>query len=290
MFRVAGVRQSVPAQSVTTPPLGCRPGRGAARRDLAGTATALGGLVLLTAGEAVRARHRYGRAPSAVAAVDVTLEPRGGAAADADTTEMAAFGDSAMAGVGVRAAEETLPVQIAQRVADGTGRPVHVVGYAVSGARTRDVRTHQLPTLRRVPDVSVLVVGTNDVTHMARLDTLQRETEVLLDALTASGRSVVMSSLPEFWAMRALGHPLRAMAHGYGSLVRQVHRRAAAGRSGVTLVDVCGSVGWEFVTDPATMSADRFHPSARGYGRIADAMAPAVVAALSGISTAGESR
>ncbi|OZB87583.1 MAG: hypothetical protein B7X41_12595 [Microbacterium sp. 14-71-5] len=290
MVRAAGGRPGGPGAHATIPPLGCRSSRETVHRDLVTTAATVAGLVLLTAAEAMHARHRYGRAPSAVPVVDVTAEPRGGVVVEGATTEIAAFGDSAMAGVGVADAVQALPAQIAQRVADATGRRVHVVGYAVSGARTRDVRALQLPALRQDPDVSVLVVGTNDVTHMARLDSLQRETEALLDALTGSGRPVVMSSLPEFRAMRALGHPLRGVAHGYGSLVRQVHRRAAAGRSRVTLVDVCGSVGWEFVTDPATMSADRFHPSARGYGRIADAMAPAVVAALTSTSVAGEAR
>ncbi len=120
-------------------------------------------LLGLVAGQAVLLSRRYGASP-ALAPVDVTVAPSSGALISETTVELAAFGDSAMAGVDVHHVDDSLPVQLAQRVADSTGCPVHVVGYAVSGARTIDVLTEQLPGVRRKPDVSVLVIGTNDVT------------------------------------------------------------------------------------------------------------------------------
>lgn len=102
----------------------------------------------------------------------------------------------------------------------------------------------------------------------------------ILDALVGLGSPVVMSSLPEFRAMRALPHPLRSAVHGYGRVVSGAQRHDASRRSAVRLVDVRGAVGREFVHDPSTMSADSIHPSATGYGRIADAMAPTVLAVL----------
>lgn len=45
-------------------------------------------------------------------------------------------------------------------------------------------------------------------------------------------------------------------------------------------IDVVGAVGAEFVIDEGLMSADSFHPSAAGYGRIADALVPAVLSVL----------
>jgi hypothetical protein len=55
-----------------------------------------------------------------LAPVDVTVAPSSGALISAAVVEMAAFGDSAMAGVGVHHVEDSLPVQLAQRVADST--------------------------------------------------------------------------------------------------------------------------------------------------------------------------
>ena len=225
-----------------------------------------------------------------MAPVDVTVAPSGGALISETVVEMAAFGDSAMAGVGVHQVEDSLPVQLAQRVADSTGRRVHVVGYARSGARTIDVLTGQVPGVRRELDVSVLLVGTNDVVGVTTPATLARSSGALLDALVSLGAPVVMSSLPQFRAMRLVPHPLMEAVLGYGAVVGAVQRRAAALRPLVRLVDVVGAVGSEFVNDEAMMSADSFHPSAAGYGRIADALVPAVLSVLETAQPLGENQ
>lgn len=224
-------------------------------------------------------RRRLGPAPE-VHRVDLTVAPAAGARADAAVLELAAFGDSAMAGVGVDRLSDVLSVQVAQRLADATGAPVHVVGYARSGARTLDVLTRQMPAVRRRPDVAVLVVGTNDVIHATPPLTLVRTWEALLDALESLGAPVVMSNLPEFRAMRMLPRPLMVAARGYGGVVGALQSRAAVGRPRVRLVDVAGAVGQEFVDDPATMSADFFHPSGAGYARIADVLTPDLLSFL----------
>lgn len=246
-------------------------------------------LLALSGAQAVRVRRRFGALAPGVSVVDVTVSPAQPGEVR-PPLEMAAFGDSGMAGVGVEQVVHALPVQLAQRVADGLGRSVHVTGYGRSGARTADVLTAQVPLATRGPDVSVLLVGTNDVTHLTPPRQLARSTDALLDALVDLGGFVVMSGLPEFRAIRALPHPLREAVTAYGALVRRVQRRGALARSGVHLVDVRREVGAEFVRDAATMSADSFHPSAAGYGRIADAMAPTVISLLIPSPTPPEER
>lgn len=244
-------------------------------------------VVGLGVGQAIVVSRRFGVWP-ALAPVDVTIPPSGGVSTSAAAVELAAFGDSAMAGVGVNQVEDSLPVQLGQRVADALGRPVHVVGYARSGARTIDVMTGQVAGLRRPPDVSVLVVGTNDVTGLTTLATLARSSRALLDALESLGAPVVMSSLPEFRAMRLVPHPLMEAVIAYGALVGAVQRRAAAMRPLVRFVDVVGAIGPEFVRDRGMLSTDRFHPSAAGYGRIADTLVPTVLSVLETAQHLGE--
>ena len=259
--------------------------RGSAWWAALGLVVPLSGLLV---GQATLVSRRYGATP-ALAPVDVTVAPSGGGRAGETAVEMSAFGDSAMAGVGVDRVEDSLPVQLAQRVADSTGRPVHVVGYARSGARTIDVLTGQVPEVLREPDVSVLVVGTNDVTGLTAPVTLARTSGALLDSLVSLGAPVVMSSLPEFRSMRLLPHPLMEVAIGVGAVVGAVQRRAAAGRPLVRYVDAVGAVGREFVKDASMLSDDSFHPSAAGYGRIADALVPAVLAIVGSAQSVGES-
>lgn len=236
-------------------------------------------VVGLAVAQSILLSRRFVGSP-AVTPVDLTVEPSGGALVSETAVEMAAFGDSAMAGVGVHRVDESLPVQLAQRVADSTGRPVHVVCYARSGARTIDVLTEQVPQVMRTPDVSVLVVGTNDVTGITGPAALSRSSRALLDRLVSLGAPVVMSGLPEFRAMRLVPHPLMEAVLGYGAVVAAVQRHAAAKRPLVRLVDVVGAIGAEFVSDEAMMSADSFHPAAAGYGRIADALVPGILSAL----------
>lgn len=238
------------------------------------------GLAVITRSQAASVGKRQGSSPQCVRDIDVTVVPTRGVLRGLPPVEMTAFGDSAMAGVGVCHVSDSLPVQLAQRVADGAGRAVHVVGYARSGALTRDVLNLQLPLALGDTDVSVVLVGTNDVTNRTPPARLARHSGELLDALVGLGAPVVMSGLPEFRAMRALPYPLRGAVHGYGGLMGAAQRHAASQRASVRLVDVTRVVGRQFVHDPSMMSADAFHPSATGYGRIADALVPTVLAVL----------
>lgn len=232
----------------------------------------------LTAVQMHVARRRYGGLFSGAGDIDTTVAPPDRVLADGRPIEMIALGDSGMAGVGVDRLVDTLPVLIASRVAARTGRPVHVVSYGRSGARTRDVLLKQLTLVRRKPDVVVLLVGTNDVTHLTPSSAPAKDTACLLAELGDLEPPVVMSSLPEFRAMRAVPLVVRAILDLKAASVRRVQWRAVRDVANVHLVDVRAMVGDEFVTDVSTMSADQFHPSSRGYARIADVLSPTVAA------------
>ena len=229
--------------------------------------------------QAVVARRRYGQISASPGPIDVVVPPA--ALQPGPPLLLAALGDSGMAGVGAGTVAGSLPVQLARRVADATGRSVHVISAAHMGARTADVLAAQVPRLPARPDVIVLMVGTNDVTHLTPWRALARSTGELLDALSTTGAPVVVSSLPEVRALRALPRPLRDTALLAAAGVQQVQRTAARRRTDVTLVDVRGAVGALFLVRDDAMSLDAFHPSDTGYGLIADALLPAVLAAVS---------
>jgi lysophospholipase L1-like esterase len=54
---------------------------------------------------------------------------------------------------------------------------------------------------------------------------------------------------------------------------------AATEAEGGRVADLHASTSRAFAADPALFSADRFHPSSRGYAVIAEALAPVVVEA-----------
>lgn len=226
------------------------------------------------------ARMRYKGRAAEPGRIDLTVFPTDPTLIDGKPLQLLALGDSGMAGVGVERPIESLPAQIAARVAAATGRPVHVVSRARAGARTHEVLLDQLSVDPRWPDVVVLLIGTNDVTHLIPTSHLAEDTVNLLARLHRLDAPVVMSSLPEFGAMRAVPRGLRLVLQTRAIQARRVHRQAALNVEGVDLVDVRGILGHEFVRDATLLSPDRFHPSPAGYSRIADVLAPAVTAAI----------
>lgn len=195
---------------------------------------------------------------------------------------LAVLGDSTAAGVGAAGVEQSLPVQVAERVAAQQGRPVEVVGLGLSGARMADVTTRQAELLEeRAFDVVLVVVGSNDATHVTPPWAVEEQATAMLRAVrdASGGAEVVLGGVPEFTTVPALAQPLRGVVGRYAGVVREGQRRAAAAVDGVRFVDIAAEASPRFLGVPESMSSDGFHPSAMGYGFWADALAPVVVEA-----------
>lgn len=242
--------------------------------------TATSATIALTMLQLRRAHLHYASKTTDSGPIDLIVTPADPTLADGKPLELLALGDSAMAGVGVTHPLDSLPAQLAIRLASSTGRPLHVISKARAGARTRDVLVDQLADAPRRNDLIVLLIGTNDVTHMTSARRLAADTANLLARLHHLGAPVVMSSLPEFAAMRAVPRIPRTVLQARAVRVRRIQRRAALEAQGVDLVDARARLGREFSHDPVLMSPDRFHSSAAGYSRIADVLAPAAAAAV----------
>lgn len=198
--------------------------------------------------------------------------------------EMVMLGDSTVAGLGAEKVEDSLAIQTAQRVADRTGRQVHVRGRGVSGAVTADVRDEQVPRIDAPVDVVVIVIGSNDVTHLTppwRFDDLTRS--MLVEAQRqAPGAAVVLGGIPLFGEATALLEPLRSVVDAYAAVLRRVQRTTASSLPGATYVDIATLASPRFVGVEGAMSVDGFHPGPVGYGFWADALAPAIADTVSG--------
>lgn len=221
--------------------------------------------------------------PAAHIAVEMHPTSLASGAHPAPTLRVAALGDSAIAGIGVDRVEDCLAAQTAARVADTMRRSVRLTCHGVSGARTADVTATQVPAIdpRDHPDAVLVVVGANDIVHTTPPWRYARAVTELY--LTLRGRihaPVVACSLPEIRAITIVGHPLRDVAAMYGRLLGVLQRRAVERLPGVTLVDARRAAGPAFLCQPDAMAVDGFHPSRLGYALLADALAPAVIAAI----------
>jgi lysophospholipase L1-like esterase len=131
------------------------------------------------------------------------------------------------------------------------------------------------------PDVAVIVVGGNDVTHRVPVSESVRHLEAAIADLRRRGAAVVVGTCPDLGTLRPVPQPLRALGSRASRQLAQA-QEAAAVRNGAHSVSLAHVVGPFFITNPDEMfSLDRFHPSALGYRRTAEALLPAVVAAVS---------
>lgn len=217
-------------------------------------------------------------------------KPLGEQAPDADRhykrkygepVDLLLLGDSIAAGLGAEKAKHTLGGRLARGIASRAGRSVRLRTAAVVGSESSMLAAQlaSLPAGYR-PDVAVIVVGGNDVTHRVPVATSVRHLVEAVDDLRARGTEVVVGTCPDLGALRPVPQPLRALGSRASRQLADAQRAAALDR-GARVVSLAHVVGPFFITNPEEMfSLDRFHPSAHGYKRTAKAMLPSVLAAL----------
>jgi lysophospholipase L1-like esterase len=243
----------------------------------AGAGLTAGGAHLLLRRQAAAARLVIGK-PLGEQAIDAdkTWKPRYG-----DRLDLLLLGDSIAAGLGAERRKDTLGARLARGLAKHLHRSVRLRTAAVVGSETSDLAAQidGLPAGYR-PDVAVVVVGGNDVTHRVPLAQSVAELEEAIRRLRERGAEVVVGTCPDLAAVRAVPQPLRSLG---SRMSRQLAaaQAVAAVRAGAHAVSLAHVVGPFFVANPVEMfSMDQFHPSALGYKRTAEALLPSLLTAL----------
>ncbi|MGZ4469018.1 MAG: SGNH/GDSL hydrolase family protein [Nocardioidaceae bacterium] len=198
-----------------------------------------------------------------------------------DTVDLLLLGDSIAAGLGAELPKHTLGAQLARRVAKRTRRAVRLHTAARVGSEASMLRA-QLASLPRgyAPDVAVVVVGGNDVTHRVRTSESTRHLAEAVTALRGIGAEVVVGTCPDLGALTPVPQPLRSLGGLASRQLAEAQREVVIGLGG-RAVSLAAVVGPFFLAQPDVMFAlDRFHPSSAGYRRTAKAILPSVLAAL----------
>ncbi|MEU7035807.1 SGNH/GDSL hydrolase family protein [Streptomyces sp. NPDC046237] len=196
---------------------------------------------------------------------------------------LALLGDSTAAGQGVRRAGQTPGALLASGLAAVAERPVVLRNVALPGARSDDLE-RQVSLLLSAPsgppDVAVIMIGANDVTHRMPATESVRLLAAAVRRLRTTGAEVVVGTCPDLGTIEPVYQPLRWMA-------RRVSRQLAAAQTIVVVeqggrtVSLGDLLGPEFAANPREMfGADNYHPSAEGYATAAMAVLPTVCAVL----------
>lgn len=194
--------------------------------------------------------------------------------------KVALLGDSSAAGYGVDRVEETPGALLASGVAEHADRRVYLRDFAVVGAKSSDLAEQIDRTLPIEPDVAVILIGANDVTHTVLPSASVRYLSEGVRRLRAAGVAVVVGTCPDLGTLKPIAPPLKQVARTWS-------RRLAAGQTiavveeGGRTVSVGSILGPEFAAAPAILfGPDQFHPSAQGYRALASVLLPSVLASL----------
>jgi lysophospholipase L1-like esterase len=194
--------------------------------------------------------------------------------------KIALLGDSSAAGYGVNRIEETPGAWLGSGVAERADRRVHLREFAVVGAQSSDLNDQVSKALFTDPDVAVILIGANDVTHTVLPSASVRFLSEAVRRLREADVAVVVGTCPDLGTVSPLPPPLRQVARAWSRRLAAAQTIAVVESGGRTLS--LGSIlGPEFAAAPALLfGPDRFHPSAAGYESLARLLVPSVLSSL----------
>ena len=189
------------------------------------------------------------------------------------------LGDSSATGLGCDSPAQTPGALLAGGVARDLKRRVRLDVYAVVGGRSADLDTQVAKALASRVDLAVIMVGANDVTHRVRPGDAARQLGRAVATLRAAGAIVVVGTCPDLGTVKPLLQPLKTVAAHWSRRMATAQAVAVAENDGVA-VSLGSLLAEEFHLQPHLWSADRFHPSADGYRRVADVLLPSLLEGL----------
>ncbi len=270
-----------------------------ARRIAAGAAYGGGGIGLVSAAtvglvlaEVRMARRQVGNGRSPHPPSADGLYGRGYATPGEPPLRLVLLGDSTAAGQGVHRPRQTPGALLASGLAAVAERPVQLRNVAQPGAQSDDLDRQVALTVSAsdwIPDICVIMVGANDVTHRMPPTRSVRHLSSAVRRLRTAGAEVVVGTCPDLGTVEQVQQPLRWLA-------RRASRQLAAAQTigvveqGGRTVSLGDLLGPEFEANPRELfGPDNYHPSAEGYATAAMAVLPTVCAAL-GLWPADEER
>ncbi|MEN8673513.1 SGNH/GDSL hydrolase family protein [Nocardioides sp.] len=260
-------------------------GKAAAARKLAAAAAfGGGGLSILGAGiygvltaEAKLARRTIGEVSS-----DPVPDSTGwyGRGRPGPALKIALLGDSSACGYGVDRVEQTPGSLLASGVSAQGDRRIYLRQFCVVGAVTADLASQIDRALPIEPDVAMILIGANDVTHVTLPSASVRHLSEGVRRLREAGVAVVVGTCPDLGTVTPIAQPLRQIARSWSRRLAAAQTIAVIEEGGRT-ISLGSILGPEFAAAPALLfGPDQFHPSPEGYRALVRLLLPSVLAAL----------
>ena len=241
---------------------------------------AIGGAAFygLIVGESKLARRRIPQAEPTEPSLNGTTWAAQGVSNRRPPLELAVLGDSTAAGYGTQRERDTPGARLAIGVSAVARRPVRVTSAAVVGSESTGLIA-QVKLLSAPPDLAVIMIGANDVTHRVKPADSVRALSEAVRELRSRGVAVVVGTCPDLGTIKPIAQPLRWVARRLSRRLAAAQTVAVIAEGGVT-VSLGDLLGPLFDSQADLFSDDRFHPSAAGYAAAADAILPSCLDAL----------
>jgi lysophospholipase L1-like esterase len=186
---------------------------------------------------------------------------------------LAVLGDSIAYGTGAAARSDTLACRLTEDLA-AAGTPAEARVFAWPGARSANLSTQVKRALAWRPDVAVVVIGANDLTHFVPPAEAAEALGRAVRTLRGAGVQVVVAPAPDLSVVPHVPFLMRQMVREASTSFRAEQARQVRAADGIVVDHDPTSEAFD--TDSSLFAADRFHPSSAGYAVIARALAPYV--------------
>ena len=194
--------------------------------------------------------------------------------------KVALLGDSSAAGYGVDRVEATPGALLASGLAERANRRVHLREFAMIGAKSSDLAGQIDRAMLLTPDVVVILIGANDVTHTVLPSASVRHLSEGVRRLREADIMVVVGTCPDLGTIKPIAPPLKQVARAWSRRLAAAQTIAVLQEGGRT-VSLGSVLGPEFAAAPALLfGPDQFHPSADGYRSLVEVLLPSALAAV----------
>jgi lysophospholipase L1-like esterase len=149
----------------------------------------------------------------------------------------------------------------------GKSHTVHFLNVGISGARAKDVITQQLSgAVQYKPDVVLLAVGANDVTHFSNYNDVQKSILHITESLITTNCHVkiVLTGSPAVGSVPRFPFPVKQIMAGRVIKMNE-HIQEVITNNKLTFAPVAHRTGEAFLRNPRLFARDKFHPNADGY-------------------------
>lgn len=191
------------------------------------------------------------------------------------------LGDSTAVGQGTDYAH-SYAYQTAKHLAEA--HTVSLTNLGISGAKLEDVVARQLEQAVHVqPDIVLIGVGANDVTHFTSLSSMRSSFQKILDDLKQANSNVriIATRSPAVDSVSRFPIVSKRILKTRVSQTNEMFDAIISKNKNVTPAHIAEKTRGAFLADPSLTAEDNFHPNARGYALWTPILNEAIDQALS---------